>query len=70
MSFASHPSSVQLFVHDLEDIEGKLTELVADHTEVLILVADSKARLRIITRLGEGAKTNKGDILKSVMKTL
>lgn len=42
MSFTSHPSSVPLFVHDsdLEDIEGKLIERVAGHTEVLMLVAD------------------------------
>lgn len=35
-----HPSSVQHFVHNLENIEGKLIELVADHAEVLMLVAD------------------------------
>lgn len=40
-SFTPHHSSVQHFINDIQEgIESKLTGPVADHTEVLMMVAD------------------------------
>ena len=41
VSFTPHHSSVQHFINDIQEgIESKLIGLVADHAEVLMLVAD------------------------------